>query len=151
MTSSVYIQSTPGNQNDITLELRNVDPDRDENFGAEFKETLSPGQITGPHYVFDTRELRISEGDAHQTLKELSASEALFAFAGWLTSSEGMLSREGMLGSGSDGSSTHVADLVNDFCKSQGFAEPREGWHNALKVYPDGTLPAPIEEPTDGQ
>lgn len=64
---------------------------------------------------------------------ELSASEAVYAFAGWLT------------GGGMDHVAlgahdpSQAAELVGAFCKSQGFADPRHSWHKAIKPYPAPT------------
>lgn len=64
-------------------------------------------------------------------MNELSASEALYAFAGWLTSRP----QQTIMSNTDD--APHVAELVGEFCRSQALAEPREGWEKALKRYPD--------------
>lgn len=53
---------------------------------------------------------------------KLIASEALFSFAGWLTSR-----KEKTIMSSQDDAAP-IADLVAQFCKENGLAEPREDW-----------------------
>lgn len=84
---------------------------------------------------------------------DVSPSEALFAFMGWLTG------REETSGPFSSAHEVPPApDLVGAFCESQGFAEPRDGWADRLKPYPvdvpDDEEPDPpqlvnTEEPTN--
>lgn len=62
-------------------------------------------------------------------MKELSASEALFGFMGWLTSLETPVTF-----SARDYAGT-AAELVDEFCKANNLAEPRDGWHENF-VYP---------------
>jgi len=59
-----------------------------------------------------------------------SASEALYAFMGWLTtrSERTVLSRTD--------DCAIAADLVDEFCKANSLPEPREGWTDLL-VHPD--------------
>jgi hypothetical protein len=54
---------------------------------------------------------------------EISASEALYGFMGWLTSLE-----QPVTFSGHHCASTG-ADLVDEYCKMNNLTEPREGWH----------------------
>lgn len=62
-------------------------------------------------------------------MSELSASEAVYGFAGWLTSRDAVTTM----------SATHdcagIADLVDEFCKANNLTEPRERWHEPL-VHP---------------
>lgn len=58
--------------------------------------------------------------------KELSASEALVGFAGWLTTRDCTL----MIGASHDVAG--VADLVQQFCVTNNLAEPRIGWQKKL-------------------
>jgi len=60
---------------------------------------------------------------------ELSASEALFGFAGWLTSSDEILTISAKHDAGV------VADRVVEFCRANNLAEPREGWEKHF-VFP---------------
>jgi hypothetical protein len=62
-------------------------------------------------------------------MSELSASEALFGFMGWLTSLETPVTF-----SARDYAGT-AAELVDEFCKANNLAEPRDGWHENF-VYP---------------
>lgn len=58
--------------------------------------------------------------------KKLSASEAVFGFAGWLTTRD-----EQVVMSAHD-EAGRVAELCAIFCKVNGLAEPRRNWANAL-------------------
>ena len=69
-------------------------------------------------------------------MDKLSASEALFGFMGWLTSLETPVTF-----SGRHEAST-AAQLVDEFCKANNLAEPREFWHLNL-VHPT-SRPTPI-------
>lgn len=68
--------------------------------------------------------------DAAAPVGEMSASEALYAFAGWLTTRQ-----ERTVMSARDWA-TPVADRVAEFCKHHGLAEPREGWAERIKTHP---------------
>lgn len=57
---------------------------------------------------------------------ELSGSESLFGFCGWLTS------REEPTTMSSHDEAGHIADLVGDFCKTNDLSDPREGWEKKL-------------------
>lgn len=62
---------------------------------------------------------------------EINGAEALFGFAGWLTSRK----EETVASSSHDAGC--IADLVGQFCKENKLTEPREGWqYNS--VYPSG-------------
>jgi len=61
--------------------------------------------------------------------RPLSPSEALYGFAGWLTSRE----KQTVMSSRQDAG--HVADLVKTFCDANGLPEPRDGWEEIL-VHP---------------
>lgn len=63
-------------------------------------------------------------------MSTLTPAEAVYAFAGWLTS------RDASLTIGSTHDAAPVADLVTQFCNSQGFAPPRPEWHRDIKPYP---------------
>ena len=60
---------------------------------------------------------------------EISASEALFGFCGWLTTRE-----EKTVMSAND-DAANIAEKVNVFCKANNLSEPREGWDKKL-VHP---------------
>ena len=62
-------------------------------------------------------------------MDKLSASEALFGFMGWLTSLEAPVTF-----SARDYAGT-AAELVDEFCKANNLAEPRDGWHENF-AYP---------------
>jgi hypothetical protein len=68
-------------------------------------------------------------------------SEALFGFMAWLTS------RKELAGPFSRIHGVHDAiDLVDEFCRSQGFADPRDGYGLRLKAYPGLTDRLPAAE-----
>ena len=69
---------------------------------------------------------------------KLTASEALYGFAGWLTSRD-----EKTIMSACD-DAAHIAHLVDQFCKENSLAEPRDGWHNNL-IHPSGECSGPTE------
>lgn len=62
----------------------------------------------------------------HQT----TPSEAVYAFAGWLTSRKDEITMSG------HHNAAPVADLVAAFCKSQEFAPPVDDYPKYLKPYP---------------
>ena len=66
----------------------------------------------------------------------ISASEALYGFAGWLTSRNKPL----IFSAAHDAAA--VADAVDDFCKANNLDEPQKGWEKHF-VYP--TYPAENE------
>ena len=59
--------------------------------------------------------------------EELSASEALFGFTGWLTTR-----KEKTVMSSTDDCAI-IVGLVTEFCKVQNLKEPRENWDKKLK------------------
>ena len=63
----------------------------------------------------------------------LSESEAIYAFAGWLTT------RPGSLVAGSAHGAAEWADAVEQFRLTQGWAEPRQGWADRIKSYSHAT------------
>ena len=60
---------------------------------------------------------------------ELTASEALYAFAGWLTSRKEVT----MLSAHHDAAA--AAELVTTFCEHNRLQDPREGWQDKV-IYP---------------
>ena len=52
--------------------------------------------------------------------KDISPSEALYGFMGWLTVADYFTD------------CSFAAQLVDKYCKTQGFEEPREGWSDNL-------------------
>jgi len=56
----------------------------------------------------------------------LSPSEALYGFAGWITT------REKKMCAGSHEECGQWADAVNKFCKTNGLDDPRDGWEKNL-------------------
>jgi len=61
----------------------------------------------------------------------LSASEALYAFAGWLTTRGTPVTLSGHHDAGV------AANLVHKFCQSQELEEPRDGWDSLIQPYPE--------------
>jgi len=55
-------------------------------------------------------------------MSDLSPSEAIYGFAGWLTTKQPPVTMS------SEHDASPVADLVDEYCKSQGFAAPSEEW-----------------------
>jgi hypothetical protein len=74
----------------------------------------------------NTMALRI----ARQVLAELSGSESLYGFCGWLTTQD-----EPTTMSAHDDSAP-IAELVDKFCKTNKLSEPKEGWDKELKHPP---------------
>jgi hypothetical protein len=66
------------------------------------------------------------------TLDELSASEALYGFMGWLTS------REKSVTLGAQHEAGIAVELVTEFCKTNNLAAPRDGWTDRLTYPVDG-------------
>ena len=62
--------------------------------------------------------------------QELTASEALFGFVGWLTS------RESAVTLSSKHDASIAVDLVGRFIEKNGLQEPREQWQKLL-THPD--------------
>lgn len=54
----------------------------------------------------------------------------IYAFMGWLSG------REKILKVGASENCAVLADLINEFCKSQKWKITDENWHNKLKDYP---------------
>ena len=59
--------------------------------------------------------------------KELTGSEAVYGFCGWLTT------RKEVTRMGSKHDCAVIADLVDEFCKVNNLQEPGNDWHNNLK------------------
>ena len=59
--------------------------------------------------------------------KELSGSEALFGFCGWLTTRK----QKTVMGSKYD--CAPIVKSIAEFCKFNNLAEPRRGWEKNLK------------------
>jgi len=64
----------------------------------------------------------------------LSASEALYGFAWWLTTR-----KERTVMSSADDSAP-IADLAARFCEINSLKEPRDGWEKGLTHPPDSAL-----------
>jgi len=84
---------------------------------------------------------------------KLSPSEAVLGFAGWLTSRD-----EKTVMSSTDDAAC-IADLVNEFCKTNNLDDPKDHWEDNL-THPDqgnskmqweslcrATLPNPLDLP----
>ena len=67
---------------------------------------------------------------------KLTASEAVFGFAGWLT-----CRKEKTVMSASDNAAP-IADLVQQFIDENKLDEPRNGWENNL-IHPSGECSGP--------
>jgi len=67
---------------------------------------------------------------------KLTASEAVFGFAAWLTCRD----EKTVMGSTYD--SAPIADLVAEFCKENGLDDPRDGWANNL-IHQSGECSGP--------
>lgn len=63
-------------------------------------------------------------------MSKLSASEAIYGFAGWLTT------REKVTQMGANYDCNIIADLVNAFCDTNNLVEPRDNWTDNL-THPD--------------
>ncbi len=61
----------------------------------------------------------------------LTASEALFGFCGWLTSRN----EQTIMSSKDD--AAPIAELIKQFCDENSIDEPRDGWENNL-IHPSG-------------
>ncbi len=59
-------------------------------------------------------------------MKELSASEALYGFVGWLTT------RDEVTQMSTQHDCAGIADLVGKFCEANGLPEPAGDWHHRL-------------------
>lgn len=57
---------------------------------------------------------------------KLTASEAVFGFAGWLTTRD----KKTVMSAFDD--AAPIAELVKQFCDENGLAEPRNGWEDNL-------------------
>ena len=57
---------------------------------------------------------------------QLSASEALYGFAGWITT------REGAVVAGREHNAAVWADLVYKFCMKNNLVKPKDGWEKNL-------------------
>jgi hypothetical protein len=64
---------------------------------------------------------------AHSVLAELSGSEALYGFCGWLTTRD-----EPTVMSAHD-EAGHIAELIGDFCETNELKDPQEHWDDELK------------------
>jgi len=64
-------------------------------------------------------------------MTKLNASEAVYGFAGWLTTRK----EKTVMGSNID--CAPIADLVGEFCKVNKLDDPSENWPNNL-VHPSG-------------
>ncbi len=72
-------------------------------------------------------------------VQELSASEALYGFAGWLT-----MRRPQLVLSANDDAAP-MAELVSRFIQAQGLQAPRDDWHKSMKPMGDDAHLLPPE------
>jgi hypothetical protein len=61
-----------------------------------------------------------------EPVKQMTASEALFGFCGWLTSRE----KKTIMSSTDDAG--NIAELISEFCKVNNLDEPRDNWTDLL-------------------
>lgn len=99
-------------------------------------ETLSVGQI------LDAADAALASA-AQPAADDITASEAVFAFAAWLT----CRSEAVTLGSAHDAAG--AAELVGAFVASQGLAQPRDDFHQRLRPYPAAAPKAAPTQPAD--
>jgi len=62
--------------------------------------------------------------------RELSGSEAVYAFCGWLSG------RKEVTKMSEKHDCAVIASLIDEFCKSQQLSEPGLDWHKVLYNYP---------------
>lgn len=67
---------------------------------------------------------------------KLTASEAVYGFAAWLTTRE----KKTVMSSTDD--AAPIADLVSQFCKENKLETPRDGWEFNL-IHPSGECSGP--------
>ena len=67
-------------------------------------------------------------------MDEMNAAEALYGFAGWLTS------RDGTLQIGSSHDAAIMAELVEEFCKTNKLTDPRPGWEKEFRMPDPGQI-----------
>jgi hypothetical protein len=67
-------------------------------------------------------------------MDELTASEALFGFMGWLTA------RDEQVVFSASNHAAPAAELVVEFCKVNGLSEPREDWTTRLIMPPTAEI-----------
>ena len=65
--------------------------------------------------------------ESSKSHEELSGSEAVVGFCGWLTTRKGKT----VMGSGTD--CTHIANLIQVFCDENSLSAPVDGWEDKLK------------------
>jgi hypothetical protein len=67
---------------------------------------------------------------------KLTASEAVYGFAAWLTTKVDRVTFS------SSDDAAPAAELVGQFCKENGLEDPRNGWENNL-IHPYGECSGP--------
>jgi hypothetical protein len=83
--------------------------------------------MTDAEYDIEYERLRAeAEANAPKSAVEWNPTEALYAFAGWLTS------RPERITLSATDLATPAADAVAEFQKRHGLPEPREGWHRCI-------------------
>jgi hypothetical protein len=90
-----------------------------------------PGSLVAHRHL-----LGAAAAELEQSQADVSPSEALFAFMGWLTCRKKVSGPFSFIHDAAG-----AADLVRDFCLSQEFAEPRDGYTLRMKAYPDNLAP----------
>lgn len=82
----------------------------------------------------ETNDNSLMTGEKMAKIDELSGSEALNGFMGWLTTRKQVETFSASHDAG------RAAKLIDEFCKANELAEPRHGWSNKL-----------IHPPTNGE
>ena len=59
-------------------------------------------------------------------MRELTGSETLYGFAGWLTT------RREVTRMSASHDCAGIPDLIQEFCEANGLSEPKEDWHEIL-------------------
>ena len=75
-------------------------------------------------------------------MNEITASEALYGFMGWLTT------RQESLSVGAHHECAPAADAIKEFCNANGLAEPRDGWEKNF-VHPNESAPMRVYDNWD--
>ena len=89
--------------------------------GVEFDDSaITPQEVVN--------RLNAYEGLTEFLKSEMTASEALYGFMGWLTSREAVTPELS-----AKHNAAIAAELVDEFCKANELRDPRDGWEKTLK------------------
>lgn len=95
-----------------------------------------------PHDDFDVLAQKLG-GFADKYLGTLSASEAVYGFAAWLTT------RKDVTEFGSDKDCAPIVQLVVEFCDTNSFDDPRDDFDSIL-IHPKNDTAQVVEQPVQG-